>query len=206
MDGHWDNIYEECQLDKLGWYEESPELCLDLISQCDIAKDGLILDVGCGASSLIDCLIEAGYGNIIGTDISEVALEKLKERLGTENASQVKWIVDDISNPTQIQKLNDISIWHDRAVLHFLLEKQQIETYFKTLKKVVKKGGYVIIAAFSLEGAKKCAGLDLMNYDQDILSSHLGEDFKLIRFFNHTYHTPSGKPRPYIYTLFQRKT
>jgi ubiquinone/menaquinone biosynthesis C-methylase UbiE len=101
--------------------------------------------------------INQGFNNIIATDISEIVLNKLKERLGTEKASKVRWIVDDITQPIHIQNLRDISIWHDRAVLHFLLKENQQQVYLSTLKKVIKKGGYVIIAAFSLEGAKNVA-------------------------------------------------
>jgi hypothetical protein len=131
-------------------------------------------------------------------------LNKLKERLGEEKASHVRWIVDDITHPAYIQNLRDISLWHDRAVLHFLLKENQRQEYLSTLKKVVKRGGYVIIAAFSLEGAKKCSGLDVKNYDQNMLAEFLGEDFNLLEYFDCTYHTPSGEPRPYIYTLLQK--
>lgn len=160
--------------------------------------------MGAGVSTFIDYLIEKGFSNIIATDISKIALNKLKERLGKEKASKVRWIVDDITQPFYIQNLRDISVWHDRAVLHFLLKENQQQIYLSTLKKVIKKGGYVIIAAFSLEGAKKCSGLDVKNYDQNMLAEFLGEDFSLLEYFDYTYYMPSGEPRPYIYTLFQK--
>lgn len=95
-------------------------------------------------------------------------------------------------------------MWHDRVVLHFLLEEKHQKVYLSTLKKVIKKRGFVIIAAFSLKGAKKCTGLNVKNYDQDLLAEFLGEEFKLLEYFDHTYYMPSGEPRPYIYTLFQK--
>jgi cyclopropane fatty-acyl-phospholipid synthase-like methyltransferase len=192
-------------LDKtLGWYEKIPEPSIKLLSKCHISKDESILDVGAGASTFIDYLINQGFKNVIATDISETALNKLKERLG-KKASIVRWIVDDITQPIHIRDLRDIAMWHDRAVLHFLLEEKQQQTYLSTLKKVIKKGGYVIIAVFSLNGAKKCSGLDVQNYDQNMLAKFLGEDFSLIEYFDYTYYMPSGKPRPYIYTLFQKR-
>jgi ubiquinone/menaquinone biosynthesis C-methylase UbiE len=205
MKEHWNKIYSSRDVDKLSWYEEIPEPSLRLLSKCHINKDEFILDVGAGASTLIDYLLNQGFNNIIATDISEIALNKLKERLGTEKASKVKWIVDDITQPIYIQNLRDISIWHDRAVLHFLLKENQQQVYLSTLRKVIKKGGYVIIAAFSLEGAKKCSGLDVRNYDQNMLAKFLGEDFRLLEYFDYIYHIPSGEARPYIYTLFQKK-
>ena len=131
-------------------------------------------------------------------------MNKLKERLGEEKASEVRWIVYDITQPIHIQNLRDIFVWHDRAVLHFILKENQQKEYLSTLKKVIKKGGYVIIAAFSLKGAKKCSGLDVKNYDQNMLVKFLGEDFTLLEYFDYTYYMPSGEPRPYIYTLFQK--
>ncbi len=204
MKEHWDEIYAALDADELTWYEEIPEPSIKLLSKCNINKDESILDVGAGASTFIDYLIDQGFSNIIAADISEIALNKLKERLGEQKASSVRWIVDDITQPVHVQNLRDIAVWHDRAVLHFLLEEKQQHTYLSILKKVIKKGGYVIIAAFSLEGAKKCSGLNVKNYDQNMLAGFLGEDFSLLEYFDYTHHMPSGEPRPYIYTLFQK--
>jgi ubiquinone/menaquinone biosynthesis C-methylase UbiE len=204
MKNHWNSVYTTREVCKLGWYEESPTASLTLISKTNIKKEDTILDVGAGATTLIDNLIERGYQNIIAIDISEVALNRLKERLGGEKASLVKWIVDDITQPSHIDKLENVTLWHDRAVLHFLLEKKQQQMYLTNLKKMVKRGGKVIIAAFSLKGAKKCSGLDIHNYDQNMLADFLGEEFNLIEYFDYTYKMPSGDLRPYIYTLFER--
>jgi ubiquinone/menaquinone biosynthesis C-methylase UbiE len=201
---HWNSIYTSREVFKLGWYEESPTPSLTLISKTNIKKEETILDVGAGATTLIDNLIQQGYKNIVAVDISEVALSRLKERLGEEKASLVKWIVDDITQPAYIDKLEDIALWHDRAVLHFLLEENQQQMYLNTLKNTVKRGGNVIIAAFSLKGAKKCSGLDIKNYDQNMLAKFLGKEFNLIEYFDYTYKMPSGELRPYIYTLFKK--
>jgi cyclopropane fatty-acyl-phospholipid synthase-like methyltransferase len=205
MKEHWNEVYESTEVKTLGWYEDKPTLCFQLLAKCNIEKSDPILDVGAGSSTFIDCLLEEEYTNIIATDISEMALNKLKERLGVRKASEVKWIVDDISKPAYVYKLKNIAVWHDRAVLHFLLEKNQIQTYFSTLKKIVRNGGYVLIAAFSLKGAKKCSGLDVKNYDSNMLMENLGDEFHLIEVLDYDYKMPSGDIRPYIYTLFQRQ-
>ncbi len=204
MKEHWDEMYTRLETTDLGWYEERPESSIRLLSKCNINKNEYILDVGAGASTFIDYLVDQGFRNIIATDISEIALNKLKERLGEEKASLVTWIVDDITRPVHIQDLRNIAVWHDRAMLHFLVKEKEQRMYLSTLKKVLKKGGYVIIAAFSLKGAKKCSGLDVKNYDQTMLAEFLGEDFRLLEFFDYLYYMPSGQARPYIYTLFQR--
>ena len=201
---HWNEIYTYLDADELTWYEENPEASISLLSKCNIDKNDSVLDIGAGESTFIDTLVDRGFQNIVAIDISEVALNKLKDRLGNEKASLVKWIVGDIAQPVQTPDLSNISLWHDRAVLHFLLDEEQQNAYLSTLKKVVKKDGYVIIATFSLEGAKKCSGLDIKNYDQNMLAKFLGDDFSLLEFFNYTHYMPSGEPRPYIYTLFQR--
>jgi len=158
-------------------YEEIPEPSIKLLSKCHINEDEPILDVGAGASTFVDYLVNQGFKKHYRYRHKWIALNKLKERLGKEKASSVRWIVDDITQPIHIQNLRDIAVWHDRAVLHFLLEEIEQNMYLSTLKKVIKKGGYVIIAAFSLKGAKKCSGLDVKNYDQNMLAKFLGEDF-----------------------------
>ncbi|MBR9682372.1 MAG: class I SAM-dependent methyltransferase [Candidatus Aenigmarchaeota archaeon] len=203
MKEHWNKVYSSRDTTRLGWYEESPEKSLELIDKCNTNEHDKILDVGSGASTLIDNLISRGYKNIIATDISIEALEKLKQRLG-DDAQLVKWIVDDLAHPKHLNDLKDITIWHDRAVLHFLTEESERQTYLLTLQKIVKNKGYVIIASFSLDGASKCSGLDVRRYDENMLQEFLGNGFKLLEHCSYLYHMPSGDKRPYIYALFQR--
>ncbi|MCZ7384450.1 MAG: class I SAM-dependent methyltransferase [Candidatus Methanoperedens sp.] len=119
MKEHWDEIYEALDADELTWYEEIPEASIKLLSKCHITKDESILDVGAGASTFVDYLINQGFSNIIATDISKIALDKLKIRLGKEKTSQVRWIVDDITRPVHILNLRDIAVWHDRQYYIF---------------------------------------------------------------------------------------
>ena len=148
--------------------------------------------------------MKIGYENIIANDLSSVALNKLKTRLGKEN-TKVNWIVDDLTNPFHLNNIGSIDLWLDRAVLHFFTEKEEQDTYFGLLKKLVKSKGFVIIAAFNLNGATKCSGLPVHSYDEIMLQAKLGKDFGLLETFDYTYTTPSGDTRAYIYTLFRRK-
>jgi ubiquinone/menaquinone biosynthesis C-methylase UbiE len=201
---HWDNVYAKSELNKLGWYEETPQPSLDLIRSCNINKSATILDIGSGMTTLIKNLIQDSYTNIIATDISEVALDKAKKLLDTKEAEKIRWIADDITNPKNILQIKSVDLWHDRTVLHFLIEENQRKGYLGTLRKLVGKEGFVIIAVFSLEGAKKCSGLDVKNYDHKMIEEYLGKDFKLMKYFPYLYQMPSGNTRPYVYTLFQR--
>ena len=199
---HWDKAYNT-NSKKLGWYERSPEPSLNLIRKCNFDKSELLLDVGVGTSTLIDELIKENYKNIIASDLSATALHKLQDRLSTKS-KKVRWIVDDLTNSKELYKLQQIDLWHDRAVLHFFNENIEQDAYFNLLKKLVKKNGYVIIAAFNLDGATKCSELYVFRYNKEMLEKRLGSDFKIIESFDHTYTNPFGDNREYIYTLFKR--
>jgi SAM-dependent methyltransferase len=202
---HWDNTYKKQPLTSLGWYEENAEQTLKLIEDCKLPTDALLFNAGAGATTLIQDLLKKGFKNIIVNDISEVALSELKQSLTIPKNVTLQFLVDDLTNPTELLKLKNIDLWNDRAVLHFFTTEEEQHNYFNLLKAVVKKGGYVILAEFNLEGAKKCSGLDVFNYNETMLQERLGENFKLLNAFNHTYIQPSGNPREFVYTLFQRK-
>jgi cyclopropane fatty-acyl-phospholipid synthase-like methyltransferase len=199
---HWNEAYLNNKTEKLGWFEEKSEQTLTLIKEARLSEDALILNVGAGSSTLIDNLLADGFSNIIANDLSEEALESLKNRIGKND--KVKFIVDNLLNPSKLNKLENIDLWNDRAVLHFFLKEAEIKAYFNLLKKVLKANGFVIISVFAKNGAEKCCGLLVKRYDMEMLSNELGTDFKLKNSFNYTFVNPFGAERPYIYALFQR--
>lgn len=201
---HWTNAYRKTPVTSLGWYEENPIKSLELIRECNLAEDAFIFNAGAGASNLIECLLNDGFTNIAVNDISASALVELQNSLSNHNHSNVEFIVDDLTNPTALLELNNVDLWYDRAVLHFFTSEKQRITYFSLLKNTLKVGGYVILAEFNLEGAKKCCGLEVFNYNEIMLQEYLGEDFNLLKSFNYTYTQPSGNTREYVYTLFKR--
>ncbi len=203
---HWEQVYEKQAVNKLGWFEENPDPSLELIETCRLGRDASMLHVGAGATTLVDVLLKKGYEKIVANDISASALEKLKARLGPEQAGKVHWMVDDLTKPDHLNSLEPVDLWHDRAVLHFFNDPAEQLNYFNLLRKLVIIDGYVIIAAFNLDGAEKCSGLPVFRYDQTMLQEQLGEGFSLIKAFDYTYLMPSGNTREYIYTLFQRKS
>ncbi len=204
LKSHWDSTYRKAEISKLGWYEENPEPSLQLITKCSLKKNASILNVGSGASTLVDELLKLGYENIIANDLSSVALDKLKIRLSHSETAKVKWVIDDLTKPTKINTLQKIDLWHDRAVLHFFADKDLQDTYFGLVRKLVKQKGFVIIAAFNLNAASKCSGLPVYRYDENMLQERLGNDFQLIEAFDFVYTMPSGDNREYVYTLFKR--
>ena len=205
LKNHWEAAYQKNPTEKLGWFEESSIQTIELLEKSGVAKDAKILNVGVGSSMLIDELVAKGYSQLIANDLSEKALNDLRTRLGSE-ASKVTFINDDLTNPNQLQNIETIDVWNDRAVLHFFLKEEEQNKYFNLLKEVVKVNGFVIIAVFALNGAEKCCGLPLQRYNTKMLQEKLGDDFTLFESFNHTFINPYGGERPYVYTLFQRKS
>ena len=201
---HWNKRYTDTPVTQLGWYEPKSVPSIQLIERCAVSKDSVILDIGSGISALIANLLELGYSNLYAVDISDVALEKAKSRLTKESANQVHWMVADITDPSALLQIQNVMVWHDRAVLHFLTDQQQRQTYHSVLQNKVMPGGFVIIAAFALDGATRCSGLPVQRYSAETLSEYLGDNFKLLESFNYRYQMPSGDWRPYVYARFQK--
>lgn len=201
LKNHWNQRYSNSPEESLGWYEMDLSPSLHLIEKTGIAKNSRILIVGSGSTTLIDALLDKGHTHLIATDISEVALGKLKSRLGE---SCVEYITDDLTKPVVLNSITPVSLWIDRAVLHFFTEKKDQETYFDLVKKKVQTGGYALFAEYNLTGATKCAGLPVYRYNEPMLAERLGPDFQLIESFDYTYTMPSGELRPYLYALYLR--
>lgn len=199
---HWNNIYSTIENEKLEWYEDKAEESRALIEKCDLSKDALIMNIGAGTTTLINELLSSGFNNIYATDISNVALDKLKKTLTVNNS--VKLIEDDLVNSSEVKNLSNIDLWHDRAVLHFFTKEKEIKAYFNLVNATVRPGGYAIIAPFNKLGTDQCSGFTVRQYDEEMLKTELGENFKLIHSFNHEYTSPTGNKKNFIYSLFQK--
>lgn len=202
---HWNAAYQKSPITNLGWYEENPKPSIELIEACNLPKEAFIFNSGAGATTLIAELLKKDYVNIVVNDIAAAALAELKNNLPLYKNAQIQFVVDDLTNPSELLKLKNVDLWHDRAVLHFFTEEKQQKAYFDLLKGALKPKGFVILAEFNIEGAKKCSGLDVFNYNEEMLQERLGSDFELLKSFNYTYIQPSGNTREYVYTLFQKK-
>lgn len=197
---HWQNIYQSKSASDVSWYQMEPELSLSLIRNTGIASDELIIDIGGGASVLVDQLSEEGFSNVAVLDISENALHNAKERLG-DASKNIKWFEADI---TQFVAPCPFSLWHDRAVFHFLTKQRDRKNYIRALKHALRPGGHFIIAAFSIGGPEKCSGLKIVQYDAGKLIAELGEDFQLQEERNETHMTPNHKKQQFTYFHFIR--
>jgi SAM-dependent methyltransferase len=173
---------------------------LDLIGAVAPAKDGAIVDIGGGASLLVDCLLGRGYNHVTVVDVSEAALGVARARLGTQGDA-VTWVAADaryVRLPTQVD------LWHDRAVFHFLTEEADRQAYLESVRSALRVGGHLILATFALNGPERCSGLPVRRYDPDSMGEFLGPDFELVESLEREHVTPGGSSQLFIYAVFRR--
>lgn len=195
---HWNSIYQTKAVTDVSWFEVDPQVSWELISSASPIL-GRVIDVGGGASRLVDRLVATGFKHVTVLDISEIALEHAKARMG-HAATQVHWIVGDIC---RIAQLPPCDIWHDRAVFHFLTEQEDRRKYVELVSRTLRIGGHLIIGTFAVDGPPKCSGLEVCRYDADSLARELGPRFKLVRQLSYKHVTPTGKPQQFFFGVFE---
>jgi SAM-dependent methyltransferase len=196
---HWQNVYTKKGENEVSWFQENPAPSLELIAQVGATSASAIIDIGGGASRLVDNLVERGFKDITVLDLSEAALEAARGRL-VGRAAQVHWIVAD-ATVWEPQKAYDI--WHDRAAFHFLTEDRDRAAYIARLEGALKVGGYAIIATFALDGPEKCSGLAVARYDPASLGQTLGHAFQLVHTRRQTHATPWGSDQSFQFSVFR---
>ena len=197
---HWDKIYTDKLPVEVSWFQNEPTLSLQLIRDSGISTNAAVIDVGGGASRLIDHLLEHGYSNVAVLDISKSAIEHAQTRLGGDQ-QKVEWFVSDI---THFEATRKFQIWHDRAVFHFLTNAQDREKYVNVLNQALEVNGQLIIATFAIGGPEKCSGLDIVQYDEDKMKKELGDNFQLQEIHHELHYTPNDKEQKFIYFCFKK--
>lgn len=198
---HWEKVYSTKATNAVSWFQPHADVSFNLIKATGVSRDAAIIDVGGGASVLVDDLLSAGYSDLTVLDLSAAALAAAKLRLGAR-APQVQWIEADITRANLPEKRFDI--WHDRAVFHFLTRAEDRAAYVETVFKAVKPGGHVIVATFAEDGPEKCSGLPVVRYSADGLHDEFGAAFTLLNQRNEEHHTPSGSVQQFIYCYCRR--
>jgi trans-aconitate methyltransferase len=198
---HWQTVYQTKGEQQFSWSQQEPEPSLSLIEEFAGGPQACIIDIGAGASRLVDALRRRGYQAITVLDLSQAALGAAKLRLGPD-AAQVQWIAADI---TQWQAPVAFDIWHDRAAFHFLVEADDRNAYLDRLRRGVKPGGHAIIATFAPDGPEKCSGLPVQRYDPDGLSKTIGPTFELIEQRAHRHATPWGAVQSFQFSVLRRR-
>ena len=198
LEEHWDAIYRSRPPETLSWHLPHLE-AMDLIRQ--ESRNAAIIDIGGGASTLVDDLLEEGYVDLTVLDISDTALDLARRRLG-DRASRVRWIHADVTRVGRLPGMFDL--WHDRAVFHFLILDSERHAYARLLHQSLKPGGRAIVETFALDGPSTCSGLPVTRYDADHLKRALGEPLELRSSRYLTHVTPAGKTQAFLLGEFVR--
>ncbi|MDP3536172.1 MAG: class I SAM-dependent methyltransferase [Halomonas sp.] len=197
---HWQNIYEQQDATEVSWFQSKPTTSLEFIVNCGLERADPIIDVGGGASVLVDYLLEAGHTNVTVLDISEAALATSNKRLGS-NASAVSWVESDV---TAFSPNHKFALWHDRAVFHFLVDAEDRQRYVRAPERALRVGGHLILASFAIGGPERCSGLPIIQYDAQKLKAELGSGFRLVGERTEEHSTPARGVQKFAYFCFER--
>lgn len=197
---HWDNVYRTKGESEVSWFQERPDISLELIALSGADPRSAVVDIGGGASRLVDGLVRQGFGDVTVLDLSEAALARAKARLGPEGG-HVRWIAADV---TRWQPERCYDIWHDRAAFHFLTEPTEQDAYVQRLRQAVKPGGHVIIGTFAPDGPERCSGLPVARHDAASLAALLGDGFTLVETRRHEHATPWAAIQRFQFSVFRK--
>jgi SAM-dependent methyltransferase len=198
---HWENVYATKGESEVSWFQENPAPSLELIAQVDAISTSAIIDIGGGASRLVDHLVGQGFEDVTVLDLSDSALQAASGRLGSR-AARVHWVVADA---TTWEPVKSYDVWHDRAAFHFLTDENDRAAYIARLARGLKIGGHAIIATFALDGPEKCSGLPVVRYDSASLGRTLGPLFQPVHALRHAHATPWGSQQAFQFSVFRRE-
>ena len=193
---HWEKVYTTKAPDQVSWYRPHLETSIVLIERSVSVRSASIIDIGGGESTLVDDLLARGFQNVTVLDVSQVAIDATKQRLG-QVAGRVQWVTADITGVQLHPAAYDV--WHDRAVFHFLTAPEQRAAYVRQVARSVKAGGHVIVSTFGPEGPTKCSGLDVVRYDAEALHEEFGTRFRLVESSKELHETPFGTIQQFLY-------
>jgi trans-aconitate methyltransferase len=196
---HWDRVWRESDPTRLSWYQFRPEISLAFIERAGLPQAAQILDVGGGASSLVEHLLELAYRPGV-LDVSEEALEQSRARMGSRSA-QVEWFRADV---TQWDPPHQWDLWHDRAALHFLTDEADRQAYRATLLRALRPGGQAVIAEFGPEGPQSCSGLEVRRYTAAEMEALLWPELRLEEQATEEHLTPSGRLQRFLVCRLRR--
>jgi ubiquinone/menaquinone biosynthesis C-methylase UbiE len=198
---HWDQVYTTKPSDSVSWFQANARQSLQLIKSTGLGKNAAIIDVGSGASTLVNDLVSEGYTDLTVLDISSAALAVAKQHLG-KRVNAVQWMESDVTSAEFSEHRFDI--WHDRAVFHFLTDPADRHAYVERVIRSVRPGGHVIVATFAADGPEKCSGLATLRYTPEDLHKEFGDGFLLVEYRKEAHQTPSGTLQQFVYCHFRK--
>jgi SAM-dependent methyltransferase len=197
LKGHWERVYRGKAPTEVSWYQREARLSLDLIRRVAPDLDAPVVDVGGGASTLVDGLVDAGYQAVTVLDLAPTAMVVAQQRLGL-GAARVTWIEADVLTADLPR---GYAVWHDRAVFHFLTDVRDRARYVAQTQRAVRPGGYVIVASFGPDGPSRCSGLPVQRYSPEAMHAEFGTGFRLLDSVREDHHTPAGATQAFVYCL-----
>lgn len=197
---HWNAVYRAKGEAEVSWFEETPLLSLELIRAAGAVPEAVLIDIGGGASRLVDALLAAGQRSMTVLDLSAEALAKAKAR-NPDAGDRVCWVVSDVIRWTPDRPYE---LWHDRAAFHFLTDPADQAAYASVLRAALAPGGTAIIGTFALDGPEKCSGLPVTRHNAASIGAVLGNDFTLETERRHEHHTPWGSLQRFQFSTFRR--
>jgi SAM-dependent methyltransferase len=197
---HWENVYRTKGEREVSWFQDTPSISLELIRSTGVTRHSAIIDIGGGASRLVDALVDDGFEDLTVLDLSESALAASKARLGP-TAARVTWLVADVVGWKPVQRYD---VWHDRAAFHFMTDAADRNAYLACLRAALRPGGHAIMATFALDGPQRCSGLPVVRYDAASLGNVLGSAFELVETRRHDHQTPMGSTQRFQFSVFRR--
>jgi hypothetical protein len=200
LKNHWENIYSNKHENEVSWFQTIPKTSHQLIKKLNLESNDNIIDIGSGRSKILKILIEDGFNNLSYLDISKEACKKSKIALG-DDKSKVNWNVENVLN---FESKIKYKLWHDRAVFHFFTDKKDIEKYKEVAIKNISAGGYLVLGTFSINGPKKCSGLDVSQYSEQSLYEIFKSDFNLLESFYIDHQTPFDTTQNFLFCIFKK--
>lgn len=196
---HWDDRYATVGASEVSWHEEAPTMSLQALDTAGVSPGLSLIDVGGGASLLVDALLDRGFDDLTVLDVSQTALTEASRRVS--DRPKVTWLPTDL---LAWEPARTWAIWHDRAVFHFLTDPNDRATYRSLLCKAVEPGGVIVVATFAMSGPEYCSGLPVVRYDAAGLAAELGSDLEVVATGGTDHHTPSGATQPFTWVALRR--
>lgn len=195
---HWECVYAAKRPDQVSWFQAEARLSLDLITRFAPPPAASIVDVGGGASRLVDGLLARGYRELRVLDLSASALAAVHARLGTDG-DRVHWTVGDLLEAEFAAQ--SVDVWHDRAVFHFLTDPADRARYVEQVRHAVRPEGLVLVATFAEDGPLKCSGLEVVRYSPEALHHEFGDEFVVLESHREEHRTPWDAVQRFTYCL-----
>jgi 2-polyprenyl-3-methyl-5-hydroxy-6-metoxy-1,4-benzoquinol methylase len=199
---HWDRIYQTRSLDDVSWYQPDTSVSVRLIEMGASGRDCPVVDIGSGGSVLVDQLLAQGFADITLVDVSELALEKVRTRLG-DRAQHVRFISHDLLTWAPERRFD---VWHDRAVFHFLTKRSDRDRYIELATNAIDHGGALVLGTFAEDGPTQCSGLAVCRYSAQVLGELFSESFALVAHEREEHVTPAAAVQPFTWVLLRRSS